>query len=551
LPDTGSPRTAREVWRSRAAPGLLLGVFACTGALSLLEKSPTYDETAHLAAGYYSLQTGRFDLYSNNPPLSKLIGAVPLLTLHPALPARIDDNHWLYGFRFQIENAARYHSLFVAARLTMLLVGVLLGAFIFLWSRTLFGPTAAVAALALFAVSPNLLAHATLVTPDVALTTFFFATVAAFHRCCLDPSYARFGAAGAAFGLALLSKFTAVLLLPLLLLLAWYVPRRRVAGLAIAFATALLVVNAGYLFRDVFYPFGGIVFQSQLFRSLPAWLRLPIPADWLQGMDAQLADNAKVVPSYLLGRTYPDGAPWYYELVAVGLKTTIPLLLLAGAGVVWLLRGPRREAVFLIVPVGFLLFVFAAVVKLEIGLRYVLPIYPFLMVAGGYAAARLWQQERAALRAVAVGLLAWHAGTSAAAYPSYLSYFNELVGGGRNGWRYLADSNLDWGQDLPALEHFMKERGIGEIGLSYFGLVDPAVYGIQYHLIPDGPLADGWYAVSATNLVGIYDPERNPVQTLFRGGADLSPFRGMEPVEVLGHTIFVYRIAGEGSSAVR
>jgi hypothetical protein len=188
--------------------------------------------------------------------------------------------------------------------------------------------------------------------------------------------------------------------------------------------------------------------------------------------------------------------------------------------------------------------VFAAFVRLEIGLRYVLPIYPFLMVAGGYAVARLWER-RWVLRAAVPLLLGWQAVTSAVAYPSYLAYFNEMVGGGRNGHRYLADSNLDWGQDLPALVSFMEEHGLQEIALSYFGLTDPAVYGIQYHPIPEGPPAPGWYAISATHLVGLYDPVQNPVQTLFRGEADLSPFRQMEPVEVLGNSIFVYRIEGE------
>ena len=188
----------------------------------------------------------------------------------------------------------------------------------------------------------------------------------------------------------------------------------------------------------------------------------------------------------------------------------------------------------------------------DIGLRYLLPVYPFLFLVAGYAL-RPWQGW-AALRASgtrawpawALGLCClWHVGGTLRNHPDHLAYFNELAGGPDQGYRYLVDSNLDWGQDLKGLKAYLDERHIERIKLSYFGTVDPALYGLRYEWLPSFQLpappdaqavlpTGGLIAISVTNLVGVY-------MDGYGQGKDLYQWlRAYEPVARIGHSIWVY-----------
>ena len=144
------------------------------------------------------------------------------------------------------------------------------------------------------------------------------------------------------------------------------------------------------------------------------------------------------------------------------------------------------------------------------------------------------------LRAILVGLVIWHAVGSLRIYPDYLAYFNEAAGGPQNGFRHLADSNLDWGQDLKALKTYQDDHELGTIQLSYFGTASPRKYGIKNRPLPsfpfhqDAPLPKRWrgtFAISATNLVGL-----NLKDDYYER------FRSMEPAAVIGHSIFIYHV---------
>jgi len=185
---------------------------------------------------------------------------------------------------------------------------------------------------------------------------------------------------------------------------------------------------------------------------------------------------------------------------------------------------------------------FAIATPLNIGLRHLLPIYPFCILLAAAAATALFSSGRGrAVLAVAAALWVLEFGR---AYPHNLVFFNQLVGGPANGHHYLVDSNLDWGQDLKGLKVWMDDQGVDQVALAYFGTADPAYYGIRYTPLPDtglfagGPMVTprlpGWFAVSGTVLSGAYGDARSR--------AFYQPLRDRQPSATIGYSIHLYWI---------
>ena len=533
---------------------LLLAVFAILCAHGLRWDTPTVDEFAHLPSGWYTLKTGRFDLFPLNPPLIKVLSAVPLLTLSPALDpaARIENTGWypwVYGTEFMERNRAEYDRIFLLGRLPVVALGLLLGWLVFRWARELYGDEAGLVALFLTVFFPSLIAHAHLATVDVGLAFFLVLTLYLFWRFVQRPAPWLLVACGLALGLAQLSKFSALLLYPVLLLLALLPlsvgaglapPRegvnpsptsqkRRLASLALIFLISLVVIDAGYLFQEIGHP---VRFESKLLSVLPAGL--PLPADYLRGLDSlQLINEVGEYPEYLFGRWSREGSPFYY-LVVILFKTPLPLL--AALLLVPFARSRARGQSFLWLP-ALVLLVFFSVSKVHYGIRYILPIFPLLIV---YASRLVpWVRTRSrAVQSVALALLLSYPFSAFLSTPDTLSYFNVLAGG--QGDRILLDSNIDWGQGLKRVRAYMDREGIDQIGLAYFGHVDPAIYGIDW----DFPHTErpGLVAVSANFRHGY------PYAT-YRDGRILPippnafTWIGQFPRVVdIGGGIFVYRI---------
>jgi hypothetical protein len=248
--------------------------------------------------------------------------------------------------------------------------------------------------------------------------------------------------------------------------------------------------------------------------------------------------------TFLLGQLSDHGF-WYYFPVTFALKTPLPLIVLLPLALAWRRPASWRLECFSWLPV--LLYLgLTATRSINIGHRHLLPIYPFLFVFAGRAAAGLlapgaWTSRRGLLVA---GLGAWYALGTLRVHPHYLAYFNELAGGPSQGYRRLVDSNLDWGQDLKGLEAYLERKGISRIKLSYFGSADPAYYGLHAELLP-GYMAPhptevtrevspgDILAVSATNLQGVYlDPGDRPL---------MERVRALPPLDEVGYSILIYR----------
>ncbi|MGH9361938.1 MAG: glycosyltransferase family 39 protein [Thermoanaerobaculia bacterium] len=522
----------------------LLAAFAAFCAHGLARDTPTVDEFAHLPAGLYTLKAGDFALFPLNPPLVRLLSALPPLALDPVVDTEVEVVHsgwfpWQFGTAFMERNRAGYDRLFYWGRLPVVALGILLGLLIWRWARALYGAAGGLLALAFYAFHPAFIAHAHLATVDVGLALFALLALYAFWRFTRRPGPGAALLCGVALGLAQLSKFSALLLYPVFLLLAgielargqrfalvwgsgagagWRGVAASLAAVAAIFAVSLLVLDLGYLFQGVGRPAGAFRFASAqmrgLFAALPAALPVPLPTPYLVGYDAlQRINEAGEYPTYLLGRVRYGASPAYFPATLL-LKTPLPLL------AAWLLapfaRGGRREGErFVWLPALVLFAVFCLVSRVHYGIRYVLPVVALAIVWAGRLAPHLAQARRP-VRTVAALLLALYPLAALRATPDTIDYFNPLAAG--RGDVFLLDSNLDWGQGLKRLAAWMERERVEKVGLAYFGHVDPALYGIAWEPprhSREPQLARGigpeWTAVSANFLHGL------PYATYFEG----------------------------------
>jgi len=539
---------ARRSWVWGAA-AVLLAAFALQSLFSINRLSATSDEVPHLAAGYSYLETGDFRLNYEHPPLVKTVAALPLLALHPDFnrgdPTWVRADEWAFGERFINDNRVPAKRIVFWGRLPMVALAVLLGLLVFLWAREIYGGPAALVSLALFAFSPNMLANAPLVTFDVPNALFALLSVYTFYHFLLAPDRRHAIYAGLALGLALASKTTALLLVPLYVLLwiAWVLGRRE--------KTASPTASLRYLW-PMPVAAGLVVLVSYHVTAI---------ADYAKCVGYFAGDVGRGGrPAFLLGK-YSLKGWWYYFLAAMAIKTPIPTLaLFAAAGAVVVRR--RRLALaelFLLIPAGFFLIASSAS-RLQLGIRYVLHVYPFLFVFAGAIAAWIggsWRTglstKRIAVAAVGL-LLIWLAVGTLRISPHYLAYFNETVGGPKNGYKCLLDSNLDWGQDLPALTDFLKKEGNPEVILSFFGTASPRTYGITYQ---------DFYSYNSSGRredhIDSLEPKReifvisaNLLQSLFY--PDKSRYDWLKqrlPVATLGYSLFVYDVTRDADAQVR
>jgi hypothetical protein len=557
----GAPIAARgESRRGLTLPIAAAALFAVLALDAARRETPTIDEFAHVPAGYAHLATARFDVHSKNPPLAKMLLALPGTLAREAQVPEPQENPfawgpWRYGHRFMEANAARYFRIFFESRAVVVVLSLLTAALIFVWGRALFGATAAAITTSLFLLSPETLAHGHLATLDMACALAMLASAFAVRAALRSPSLARWLVAGVVWGGALLVKFTALLLLPAFALLAgvarWPAWRRGVGDLAALLAAALLTVNVGMLARGSGTPLGDFHFGSDLATSLqshlPAWLPVPLPRDYVSGYDAVMRDvEHGEFPSYLRGHWSREGW-WYYEAVALLVKTPEPFVVMLCALPFLLVRArsPRRELLAVLAPLVSVAVPMTALNHLNIGLRYLLPVFPFLYVLLGACFARPGRVTSVA----AVLVLAYYAGTALVVHPAHLAYFNPLSGGPARGHQWLLDSNLDWGQDLYRVPEALEARGIRQpIWLLYFGHVDPRLYGIRSQLLPREPV-EGVIAVSVSYLAGFSYPVTAPDGTLIAIGAEHAQWlRHLKPVARLG-SIWLYDTRGAAPTA--
>jgi hypothetical protein len=505
----------------RFAVPALLALFFLQSFFASLVKSPTYDEPAHLASGVSYLSTGIFHANLQHPPLLKELSAASAMLFAgvrwpDSLEAQtlIDDPPGMSGLEWRVGNAILARNpdrILFWARLPMILIATLLGLLIYLWGRQMLGETAALGALFLYALDPTMIAHSYLVTTDVGLAACTVALLMALSHYAERPSGCGLVYCGLALGAALASKYSAVFLVPVVLVLLVAARGRRALGpFLVICAVASLVIDAAFL------------------------LHSPMKM-YMQGIARVNADHD---PHYQVFFAGEFGKRFYsYFAGAYLLKEPLAAILAACIGLAAIVRSKRR--LFLLLPPAVLFLAYTAKAD-DMGVRYLIPALPFAYLAGGAGLAWLIGRQAWWSRGAAAVLCGWLVVQTAAIYPDHLSYFNEsacllrdpaqtgLDGGTRCGPEWLDDSNVDWGQGLKQLRGWLDRQGIrGPIRLAYFGSFPPQNYGISF-TPPDAEAQPerGVYAVSA--------------HLVTRAAAAGTWFGSTEPTAIVGHAIYVY-----------
>jgi hypothetical protein len=610
----------------------LLSLILVQGLLIISRDSPTYDEPNHIASGYSYLMTGDLKMSLAQPPVANMLVAVPLLIMKPALPIQNESwkqaDDWTFAREFLFHSGNDADSIVFWARFPVLLLSIVLGAFVFIWSRELFGIRAAYFSLALYTFCPNLLAHGRLATTDMPFACFAFISSFYFWKLLERSTVRNTLASGIFLGLALSTKYSSILLIVSFLLMAIVWGWRREGKSSgqraskaetnrIEDGTAASIKGSSARpswktlfcrgeFRStvcrsvVVILIGGVIALLSSGLTMKPVLSYPavqnkiaqygekqvfmIQNERMQQIAYKLASSVPV-PRYFVGLlfnhfhfkrghlAYLAGkwklkGWWYYFPIAFLLKVPVPLLILL---CIWLysrFRSPSRfssaELILVCIPVVSILWTMA-LVRLNIGFRHILFILPFFHVLLGKLVLPPLQaipvpenesesgpqRAGAAVSSVPSGLfrarmlfllllLVWYCFESILIFPHDLAYFNELAGGPKGGVNWLVDSNLDWGQDLKRLKSYVDRHRIESLKLLYFGMADPAYYGIKSKPLT---LAD-FRNLEASGSGQEYHNEKwalsvTDYAVLLRTAPWLKKIQGLEDARI-GYSIFVF-----------
>lgn len=547
---------ANECWQRRS---LWTVVSVHTGLLAYLGwyYFPTQDEVAHLPAGLIVWKFGDCSVYRVNPPMVRTVAALPVLLMEhredwseyrPKSDLRLE---WVISRHFLKANGTDSFRLFTAARWACIPFSVIGLLVVYAWGCELSSPRVGLTAACLWCISPNLLGHGALITPDVAMTSFGLLAAWRLSKWLSHSTAKNAVLAGLALGSALLTKTSWILLLgiwPGLVLLDWQVRRPqplgpRIAQLGLMLFLALNVLNLGYLFDGTFTPLGDYGFYSRSLaeelrtpgEQLPAnrfadsWLGripVPLPADYVTGIDLQKLDFEHGKWSYLMGEVRHEDGWWYYYIVGLFLKVPLGVWGLFLVGLTQLIRHRQArcagwQLLPLIVP-ALILFVLASLqTGMQRHVRYVFPMLPVLYLVGANAADRFPRTSGLLVLLTAL--------SSLAVYPHSLSYFNESIGGPAYGHRYLIDSNLDWGQEMHLVRKWIEEHPSARpIYVAWIGDVALQDVGIDALPIPADPQQPGWYVISRHKRL---EPNSR-----------VASFHQRPPVDTIGYTFDVYYI---------
>lgn len=522
---------------SRALIPFLILLYVVQCFWFIRTQSFTNDEPEHLVAGLEAWRYGEFARWHDQPPLARLLFALPLLGT--------DWSYHISDEQVRLDRPAAEVWLF-RSRPVNVAMGVVMLLLIWAAAARLFSEPAATFVLALAVLSPDLIAHFSLATIDGAGALFFFASVFQFVRWWRTPTRLNAVLLGAALGFFLISKFNsppiAALILIVVLLRNGGPHWRRAVGV---FAIAAAIVWAGYFFHisRVVFADGNVTihfagYMKQLVQEMPT-LATPItiflPAcEWMTGIGMVVFHDIEGHRSFLLGNYSANGWKLYFP-AAVVLKWPIIILLLAAAGALLVRRMSKRRDLLLMTLFAAVYFGFAILTRIDIGVRHVLPIYPVLLLYTG--AVWEWARDKRSAQGLLIALVIVQALDTTRYAPDYLSYFTAAVPS-QNTWRYLSDSNTDWGQGMFALREYQREHPGEDIYLAYVGEVDPAFYGIRYTRLGETDHPAGTVIVSATHLSGQLLQNHDAYRWLLR----------YPRKTILNHTLFVFDTTNSGGA---
>ncbi len=574
---------------------LFLAVFFVQAVSSISQKSVVYDEPMQLARGYTYWRTGELALTAGHPPLIDQLATLPLLPMDLRVPDS-SLHYTTYNDQFLYHNRQDADKIIFWSRIPVVLLALALGLFTFKWAEELYGLGGGLMALFLFTFDPNLLAEARLVVTNVPVACFIFITVYFFWRLLRRPTTGNLLLSGLFFGLAQATKLSAIVLGPILALLALgqilagrelrlpfgQSQSYRKGFLGECYVLLVMLFLIGIIgFAVVFVVYRGEIgpiadlgpgMRNYLDRLVPQnnpalasavrffLEKVPVPAPkYFYGFIETRYAFSEFSSVFFMNRGMEESWWDFFPVVFLIKSPVAKLLLLLGAVALSLYKreGFWDRDIFLIAP-ALTYFLIVMITWFPTGYHHLLPVLPFLFVFIGKLAPWAFQGRRRLVAGLPILLLGgWYFVSSVSVYPHYLAYFNELVGGPDNGYKYLVECNLDWGQDLKGLKAYMDENDLEEIWLGYFGTANPDYYGINYRCLPSRGLLShercrypdrssyergaGIFAVSATLLQGRYLKDTHTFDWL----------KEYEPVAKIGYSIFIYNLLPAQAEEVR
>lgn len=569
--------------------------------------SPVATEIGHLPAGISHWRFLRFDLYRVNPPLVRMVAALPVMLADPETDwSSYNTNpvvraETFVGMGFVKANGERTFWLYTLGRWACIPFSWI-GAWVcYRWARELFGVAAGLTALALWCFCPNVLGHGALMMPDVPSAALGVAACYVFRRWLRSSTWQGALIAGVVLGLAELTKTTLLVFYPLwpLLWIGYRLgqisePRgegdrhvllcktsqspgrgwlREAGMLATMIVLSVYVINMGYVFEGTCQRLGEYRFKSRVLsgmlgegrsfvvgnRFAETWLAslpVPLPMNYVQGIDAQKIDFERGMRSYL-GGEFRDRGWCHFYLYGMAIKIPLGMwvLIALATGMAVMPRWRTvawRDELLLLAPLVAILVLVSSQTGFSIHFRYVLPVFPFLFIWASRSAVWLTSSSWLARVAVAVAL-DWSITSSLWHYPHSLSYFNELVGGPRRGHEHLLDSNISWGQDLLHLKKWYDANpGARPLHVAMYSLVNPKLAGIDWRPVQPSDITPGWYVIDVNMLQGSFHPMMDTAGQLRSVSRnELTQFQQFEPVARIGYSLYVYHITPESVETAR
>jgi len=540
-------------------------------------KNITPDELGETGAGITMLKNHEWVFRTGRmaPPLPFYLEAIPLSFY------KFNESIWSLDHDLQrgidIIYSEKGEQILYWIRFPFLLLSLLLAFYVYKWAKELYGIKAGFLALLLYSFNPMILATSNISNQDMIATTFIFIAFYYFWRYIKDSTKSSLIIAAITFGLAQLSKFTALILIPLFILIGLFVIYQKrmkfskmIFSLFIIFLVGFLMVWASYGFETktlsksipesrydrVYDKLNEILPENEFIKNKAFYIieNIPVPlSSYFYNIGVLHEFISHGFSSFFMGKYFIEGLSYFY-IVSFVIKSPIPLLILILLSTIFFNKIKSKDLMgeyFLIIFIASYFIYWSLISNLSAVFRHMLPTFPFIFVFASKIVNLNFKNFRLKyyFRIFIILLIIWYVLSSILIYPHYLAYFNEFVGGPNNGYKYMVDSNLDWGQDLKGLKQYMVKNNIGHIKLSYFGAGSVEYYNISYTYLPS-PLnvsffkppegyaekcgyTEGLFAVSATNLQGLYLENRSCYNWL----------KEYESIDKIGYSIFVYNIS--------
>lgn len=518
-------------------------------------QSLTSDEVVHLPAGYTYITNWDYRINPEHPVLVKMWAALPWAIYNSSDKPSADlwqksgnyyQDNWVSDRKigqeliYSTSGSPEIKIFLGRIMMSILSIGFILLFSFFIFKK--FGKIPALFSLALCVFNPQFLGYGHLVLTDIAIAATSFLSIILFSKLLEKQTYKNAILWGLSLGLAALTKYTVVIFITFFILIYFWgiiFSKKKIQFryLFIGLIIGYLIVAAAYLPGKNFIPntitnadiasWQNVAINQELINKYNEYSRFFVaPAYYIKGVIYVILHAENGHTAYLMGMMSKTGWRYYFP-VAFILKNSIFLLLIIGtlffSKKYWKNLTQEEKIVWSAFVFYWLLAINS---KANLGIRHLMPIYPMLFFL---IAAEISKMKNKKVYTFVIICTILYCISSLRFFPNYINYFSEIIGNSQNASKYLVDSNLDWGQDLPQIANFQRNNNIDKIYLEYFWTGEEAIayYGINYETInADSINNHGYFVIGASAL---------------RTDNRFIKFKNSEPYKIIDNSVFIYK----------